>query len=65
MKNKTEIKIIKKYPNAYLTSCGDKEHKKGCYIKLKNGKVEHSEEMNVLFDYNKKFELIGVDLITK
>jgi hypothetical protein len=58
MKNK----ILKRYPKACLETCGDKYHKKGCYIKLRKEMVTNSEERNVLLDYNKKGEIIGIDL---
>ena len=57
-------KIIKKYTNACLTSCGDKAHKNGCYLKFKQDKVENSEEREVIVDYNKKGEILGIDFIT-
>ena len=57
-----KAKILKRYPKAYLETCGDKYHKKGCYIKLRHEIVTNSKERNVLLDYNKKGELVGINL---
>lgn len=56
------MKTIKKYPKAKLVTCGEKNHNKGCVIELKEGVVDNSEERIVLLDYNKKGELISIDL---
>ncbi len=61
---KKETKILEKYPNACLETCGDKKHKKGCYIKLRKGKIEDSEELMVILDKDKEGNIIGIDLET-
>ena len=50
---------IKKY-KAELLGCGD--HPNGCYIKLENELVEHSEEQTVLLEFDKNDNLVGIDL---
>lgn len=59
----SKSKIVKRYPKAVLKSCGYKYHKKGCYLILKKDKIKYSESANVLIDYNKKGEIVSIDLI--
>ena len=42
---------------------GCEDHPKGCYFKLKEGKSEHSEETEVVIDYNKKGEILGIEFV--
>lgn len=54
-------KIIRK--DLILESCGQKDHKKGCYIRLKEEKsVCHSKPYSsVILDYDSKGELVGIE----
>lgn len=62
-----ERKIIKKYPEAVLESCGDRGHEKGCYLILnpEKGIVTHSEEQTVIIDYDKEGNIVGIDLVPR
>jgi len=61
MENQT--KVLKRYPKAKLETCGDKYHKRGCYISLREIKdVSHSEEISAVLDFNKKGDIVGIDL---
>ena len=52
--------IIKK--NLILETCGQKNHKNGCYIRFKKGKVWVAvERHDVLIDYDKKHNILGIE----
>jgi len=62
---KLQLKLnpLKKFPDACLETCGDKHHKQGCYISLKKNKnVAHSEEIHAIIDFDKKNQIVGIDL---
>ena len=63
MIDKTKMLILKKYPETKLKTCGNRFHKKGCYLSLKDKKVvTHSEEISGLVDYDKNNNIVGIDL---
>lgn len=65
LKMKKQKWKVKKFKNAELEKCGNITHKEGCYIKLREGKIENSIEQNVILDLNKKGEIVGIDLFTE
>jgi len=49
--------------NVVLEGCDD--HPTGCYIRFSNKKVHHSEEKEVVYDFTKKGELVGIELLSQ
>lgn len=64
-------KIIKKYPKTRLETCGQRKtkylpsHKKGCYLRLTNEEINHTEEYcgGVILDFNKNGEMRGIEFV--
>ena len=58
---------LKKYPKAELQSCGQKKptnHKKGCYLKLTDKKISHSDDLSeVVVDFDKNNEIVGIEFV--
>lgn len=55
-----EIKVIKN--NLILESCGQKEHKHGCYIRFSNEKIKLSSPTDdVIIDYDSNGEIVGIE----
>ena len=62
--------ILKKYPKARLETCGQRKtktlgsHKYGCYLKLTDKDVEHSDDsLWIIVDFDKDDEIRGIEFV--
>jgi hypothetical protein len=67
---KCEAKIIKKYPEAVLKSCGQrktktwKSHMKGCYLRLTDNDIKYSrDDLFIVVDFDKNNKLVGIEFV--
>ena len=57
-------KIVKKFQKALLKTCGEKEHKNGCYLQLTNKDFSHSDDsLWIVVDFDKNNEIRGIDFV--
>lgn len=63
-------KIIKKFPNARLETCGmkkskhEKSHLNGCYLKLTDNETSHGTgDLWVITHFDKNNELAGIEFV--
>lgn len=64
------MKIIKMFTKARLTTCGQRKikdmnsHKNGCYLKLTNKDVSHSDDaIWTVVDFDKNNEIRGIEFV--
>lgn len=56
--------VITKFPKAEMLDCqGHGKNDGGCYLKLRDAKISHSDEFQVIVDFDKDNRIVAIDFM--